>query len=46
VMRVVDGPRGSSRGSVAFHTTADPERFSEQLRELLGVVATPDSVEL
>ena len=46
VMRVVDGPRGSSQGSVVFHTTADPERFSEQLRELLGVVATPGSVEL
>ncbi len=46
VRRVVDGPVRSSGGSVAFLTTADPDRFSGQLRELLGVVAAPDSVEL
>ncbi len=46
VMRVVDSPHGSSQGSAAFHTTADPYRFSGQLRQLLGVVATPGSVEL
>ncbi len=46
VMRVVDRPRGPSQGSAAFLTTADPDRFSGQLRELLGVVAAPGSVEL
>jgi glutamate racemase len=46
VRRVVDGPLRASGGSVAFFTTADPDRFSGQLRELLGVVAAPGSAEL
>ncbi len=46
VMRVVDRPRGPSQGSAAFLTTADPDRFSGQLREQLGGVAAPGSVEL
>ncbi|GMQ84672.1 MAG: glutamate racemase [Acidimicrobiia bacterium] len=46
VARVVDNPHRSSHGSVTFLTTADPDRFSGQLRELLGLAASPGRVEL